>query len=54
MVACYVKHSTGFVSSGDYEIDSKTPAYGRSGIVRNTFYGRNGIFNIPTVTDQLR
>ncbi|XP_050979107.1 protein ATP6V1FNB isoform X3 [Labeo rohita] len=38
---------------GDYEIDCKTPAYGRSGIVRNTFYARNGIFNIPTPTDQL-
>ncbi|XP_039529538.1 protein ATP6V1FNB [Pimephales promelas] len=38
---------------GDYEIDCKTPASGRSGIVRNTFYARNGIFNIPTVTDQL-
>ncbi len=42
-----------FVSSGDYEIDCKTPVYGRSGIVRSTFYTRNGIFNIPTATDQL-
>ncbi|XP_043107483.1 protein ATP6V1FNB [Puntigrus tetrazona] len=38
---------------GDYDIDCKTPAYGRSGIVRSTFYARNGIFNIPTATDQL-
>ncbi|ROI15567.1 hypothetical protein DPX16_2514 [Anabarilius grahami] len=38
---------------GDYAIDCKTPASGRSGIVRNTFYARNGIFNIPTATDQL-
>uniref|UniRef100_A0A8C2BXC2 Si:ch211-193l2.10 n=1 Tax=Cyprinus carpio TaxID=7962 RepID=A0A8C2BXC2_CYPCA len=38
---------------GDYEIDGKTPVYGRSGIVRSTFYARNGIFNIPSATDQL-
>ncbi|XP_067287634.1 protein SPMIP1 [Pseudorasbora parva] len=38
---------------GDFEIDCKTPASGRSGIVRSTFYARNGIFNIPTATDQL-
>ncbi|KAK7119053.1 hypothetical protein R3I94_021034 [Phoxinus phoxinus] len=38
---------------GDYEIDCRTPASGRSGIVRSTFYTRNGIFNIPTGTDQL-
>ncbi|XP_051528479.1 protein ATP6V1FNB [Myxocyprinus asiaticus] len=37
---------------GDYEMDCKTPAHGRSGIVRSTFYARNGIFNIPTATDQ--
>ncbi|TRY66786.1 hypothetical protein DNTS_009578 [Danionella cerebrum] len=38
---------------GDFEIDCRTPANGRSGIVRSTFYARNGIFNIPSVTDQL-
>ncbi len=60
MVACSikyiilnVKHCVNCVSSGDYEIDCKTPAYGRSGIVKSTFYARNGIFNIPTATDQL-
>ncbi|XP_065096874.1 protein SPMIP1 [Paramisgurnus dabryanus] len=38
---------------GDYDSDCKTPANGRSEIVRNTFYARNGIFNIPLATDRL-
>ncbi|XP_056591328.1 protein ATP6V1FNB isoform X1 [Triplophysa dalaica] len=39
---------------GDYEMTCKTPGNGRSEIVRNTFYARNGIFNIPSATDQCR
>ncbi|XP_052425396.1 protein ATP6V1FNB [Carassius gibelio] len=38
---------------GDYEVDSKTPVHGRSGIVKSTFYARNGIFNIPAANDRL-
>ncbi|KAL2091664.1 hypothetical protein ACEWY4_013927 [Coilia grayii] len=38
---------------GDYERKYTSPANGRSGIVRSTFYAKNGIFNIPSATDQL-
>ncbi|KAJ8404127.1 hypothetical protein AAFF_G00344770 [Aldrovandia affinis] len=38
---------------GDYERDYRSPVNGRSGIVRNTFYARNGIFNFPSPTDRL-
>ncbi|XP_031424360.1 protein ATP6V1FNB [Clupea harengus] len=38
---------------GDYEKTYRSPANGRSGIVRSTFYARNGIFNVPTATDEL-
>ncbi|XP_030634139.1 protein ATP6V1FNB [Chanos chanos] len=38
---------------GDYEHDYKSPSNGRSQIVKSTFYARNGIFNIPSATDQL-
>ncbi|XP_064160252.1 protein SPMIP1 [Anguilla rostrata] len=38
---------------GDYDRDYRSPANGRSGIVRNTFYARNGIFHFPSPTDQL-
>ncbi|XP_036386201.1 protein ATP6V1FNB [Megalops cyprinoides] len=38
---------------GDYEREYRSPANGRSGIVRNTFYARNGIFHFPSATDRL-
>ncbi|XP_061074951.1 protein SPMIP1 [Conger conger] len=38
---------------GDYDRDYRSPANGRSGIVRGTFYARNGIFHIPSPTDHL-
>ncbi|KAM6979783.1 protein SPMIP1 [Aplochiton taeniatus] len=38
---------------GAYGQTYKSPASGRSGVVRTTFYARNGIFNIPTETDRL-
>lgn len=38
---------------GDYEQDYRSPVNGRSGVVRNTFYARNGIFNFPSATDRL-
>ncbi|XP_041946013.1 protein ATP6V1FNB [Alosa sapidissima] len=38
---------------GDYEQIYRSPANGRSGIVRSTFYARNGIFNVPMATDRL-
>ncbi|XP_067109792.1 protein SPMIP1 [Osmerus mordax] len=38
---------------GDYEQDYRSPTNGKSGVVRNTFYARNGIFNFPTATDRL-
>ncbi|KAK6318668.1 hypothetical protein J4Q44_G00098790 [Coregonus suidteri] len=38
---------------GDYERDYRSPANGRSGVVSNTFYARNGIFNFPSETDRL-
>ncbi|XP_045548065.1 uncharacterized protein isoform X2 [Salmo salar] len=38
---------------GEYGRDYRSPANGRSGVVRNTFYSRNGIFNIPSETDRL-
>ncbi|XP_055773797.1 protein ATP6V1FNB [Salvelinus fontinalis] len=38
---------------GDYGRDYRSPANGRSGLVRNTFYARNGIFNFPSETDRL-
>ncbi|XP_072522418.1 protein SPMIP1 [Salminus brasiliensis] len=38
---------------GDYDHNYKSPANGRSGVVRSTFYARNGIFNIPAQTDKL-
>ncbi|XP_028853510.1 protein ATP6V1FNB [Denticeps clupeoides] len=38
---------------GDYGNEYRSPAHGRSGVVRSTFYARNGIFNIPSPTDQL-
>ncbi|XP_023655350.1 protein SPMIP1 [Paramormyrops kingsleyae] len=38
---------------GDYGIDYRSPVSGRSGIVRSTFYARNGIFNVPSSTDSL-
>ncbi|XP_036415423.1 protein ATP6V1FNB [Colossoma macropomum] len=38
---------------GDYEHNYRSPANGRSGVVRSTFYARNGIFNIPSATDKL-
>ncbi|KAI1890364.1 hypothetical protein AGOR_G00152970 [Albula goreensis] len=38
---------------GDYDREYRSPANGRSGIVRNTFYARNGIFHFPSPTDRL-
>ncbi|KAM3849781.1 protein SPMIP1-like [Diretmus argenteus] len=38
---------------GDYSLDYRSPASGRSSVVKNTFYARNGIFNIPSATDTL-
>ncbi|KAJ7994429.1 hypothetical protein DPEC_G00249180 [Dallia pectoralis] len=31
----------------------RSPAWGRSGVVRNSFYARNGIFSCPSETDRL-
>ncbi|XP_015203403.1 protein SPMIP1 [Lepisosteus oculatus] len=38
---------------GDYAKEDKSPIKGRSRIVKDTFYARNGIFNFPSPTDQL-
>ncbi|KAM3849778.1 protein SPMIP1-like [Diretmus argenteus] len=38
---------------GDYSLDYRSPASGRSSVVKNTFYARNGIFNNPSATDTL-
>ncbi|XP_067361386.1 protein SPMIP1 isoform X2 [Channa argus] len=38
---------------GDYTLDYRTPARARSSVVKNTFYARNGVFNIPSATDTL-
>ncbi|XP_066526265.1 protein SPMIP1 [Hoplias malabaricus] len=38
---------------GDYELNYRSPTYGRSEVVRSNFYARNGIFTIPTATDIL-
>ncbi|XP_035632902.1 protein ATP6V1FNB [Oncorhynchus keta] len=38
---------------GDYGRDYGSPANGRSGVVRNNFYARNGIFHFPSETDRL-
>ncbi|XP_015461838.3 protein ATP6V1FNB [Astyanax mexicanus] len=38
---------------GDYDHNYKSPANGRSGVVRSSFYARNGIFNLPSQTDKL-
>ncbi|XP_060095706.1 protein ATP6V1FNB [Heteronotia binoei] len=38
---------------GDFVKDIKTPIHGRSRIVKDTFYFRNGIFYHPSKTDKL-
>ncbi|XP_066554327.1 protein SPMIP1 [Amia ocellicauda] len=38
---------------GDFDKEIKSPINGRSGIVKNTFYARNGVFNFPSPTDHL-
>ncbi|XP_062842189.1 protein SPMIP1 isoform X1 [Trichomycterus rosablanca] len=38
---------------GDYEQSYRSPANGRSGVVRSNFYARNGVFYIPSATDRL-
>ncbi|XP_026205402.1 uncharacterized protein LOC113155101 isoform X2 [Anabas testudineus] len=38
---------------GDYTLDYRTPSRARSSVVKNTFYARNGVFNIPSATDTL-
>ncbi|KAL4655821.1 hypothetical protein GN956_G6174 [Arapaima gigas] len=38
---------------GDYVKDYRCPVNGRSGIVRDTFYARNGIFSITSPTDRI-
>ncbi|TSM44170.1 hypothetical protein Baya_7696 [Bagarius yarrelli] len=37
----------------EYGHEYKSPVNGRSAIIRSTFYARNGIFNVPSATDQL-
>ncbi|XP_029103858.1 uncharacterized protein LOC114909366 [Scleropages formosus] len=39
---------------GDYVKEFRCPANGRSGIVRDTFYARNGIFSIASPTDRVQ
>ncbi|KAK1161564.1 protein ATP6V1FNB [Acipenser oxyrinchus oxyrinchus] len=38
---------------GELVKEVKKPVYGRSGLVKDTFYARNGIFNSPAPTDRL-
>ncbi|XP_075880924.1 uncharacterized protein LOC142887293 [Nelusetta ayraudi] len=38
---------------GDYPLDYKTPCCAKSSVVKNTFYARNGVFNVPSATDTL-
>nr|XP_014344985.1 PREDICTED: uncharacterized protein LOC106703849 [Latimeria chalumnae] len=38
---------------GDFVKEIRTPMHGRSRIVKDTFYKRNGVFNIPSETDSL-
>ncbi|XP_043934726.1 protein ATP6V1FNB-like [Protopterus annectens] len=38
---------------GDVVKEMRTPAHGRSRIVKDTFYKRNGVFDIPDETDRL-
>ncbi|XP_056156874.1 protein ATP6V1FNB [Lampris incognitus] len=38
---------------GDYSLDYTSPSHGRSCVVKNTFYARNGVFNFPSATDIL-
>ncbi|KAM4612802.1 uncharacterized protein ACJ7VT_011034 [Polymixia lowei] len=38
---------------GDYRLDYRSPASGRSAVVKSNFYSRNGVFNIPSATDTL-
>ncbi|KAM4651825.1 protein SPMIP1 [Discoglossus pictus] len=38
---------------GDTVKEFKTPTHGRSKIVRDTFYNRNGIYNHPRPTDKM-
>uniref|UniRef100_UPI003AAE420F protein SPMIP1 n=1 Tax=Centroberyx gerrardi TaxID=166262 RepID=UPI003AAE420F len=38
---------------GDYSLDYSSPASGRSSVVKNTFYARNGVFSIQSAADAL-
>ncbi|XP_078139746.1 protein SPMIP1 [Centroberyx gerrardi] len=38
---------------GDYSLDYSSPASGRSSVVKNTFYARNGVFSVQSAADAL-
>lgn len=52
---CWVPPEWSCVSppTGDYPLDYKTPCCAKSSVVKNTFYARNGVFNVPSATDTL-